>query len=61
MPIRTAPSRRILFEISRNTTLFSNLNTMKNYNSLTPEEARIILAKGTEAPYSGEYETFREK
>ena len=33
----------------------------KNYNSLTPEEARVIIGKGTEAPYSGEYETHKEK
>ena len=26
------------------------------YNSLTPEEARIIVHKGTEAPFSGEYD-----
>lgn len=30
-------------------------------NKLTPEEERIIVYKGTEAPYSGEYENlFRE-
>ena len=34
---------------------------LKNYNSLTPEEARVIIGKGTEAPYSGEYETHKEK
>lgn len=34
---------------------------MQKYNSLTPEEARIIIGKGTEAPYSWEYETHREK
>jgi len=28
--------------------------------SLTPEEARVILHKGTEAPYSGEYDSFYE-
>lgn len=27
----------------------------KTYNQLTPEEARVLLHKGTEAPYSGEY------
>lgn len=29
-------------------------------NDLTPEEARVILHKGTEAPFSGEYNHFRE-
>ena len=27
----------------------------KNYNPLTPEEERVILHKGTEAPFSGKY------
>lgn len=27
-------------------------------NKLTPQEERIILRKGTEAPFSGEYENF---
>lgn len=26
-----------------------------NYNSLTPEEERVILRKGTELPFTGEY------
>jgi methionine-R-sulfoxide reductase len=30
-------------------------------NPLTPEEARIILHKGTEMPYTGEYDKFYEK
>ena len=27
-------------------------------NSLTPEEARVILNKGTETPFTGQYEDF---
>lgn len=31
------------------------------YSELTPEEARVILQKGTEAPFQGEYtDTFEE-
>jgi methionine-R-sulfoxide reductase len=34
---------------------------MPNYTPLTPEEERIILHKGTEAPFSNEYYLHREK
>ncbi len=30
----------------------------KKFNVLTPEEERVILHKGTEAPFSGEYDEF---
>ena len=33
----------------------------KEYKKLTPEEERIIIGKGTEAPFSGKYNEYREK
>ena len=33
----------------------------KAYNKLSPEEERVIVHKGTEAPFSGEYNDFFEK
>jgi len=38
----------------------TNSNTMK-YNELTPEEANVILYKGTERPYTGELLNNKEK
>ncbi len=32
----------------------------KNYNDLSAEEARVIVNKGTEMPFAGEYDDFFE-
>ena len=34
---------------------------MKPLNKLTKEEERVIIHKGTERPYSGEFNQFKEK
>ena len=43
-----------------NTTQIKN-STMKAYNPLTKEEQKVILQKGTEYPFSGEYTKKKEK
>lgn len=33
----------------------------KKFNKLSPDEERVIVKKGTEAPFSGEYNQFKAK
>ncbi len=35
------------------------MKSADNYNALTPEEERIIVRKGTEMPFTGEYNNFK--
>jgi peptide methionine sulfoxide reductase msrA/msrB len=50
----------ILLIAAASITLISQDKKMK-YNKLTPEEQRVILNKGTEAPFTGKYYNFNEK
>ena len=36
------------------------MKSSDNYNALTPEEERIIVRKGTEMPFTNEYNTFKQ-
>ena len=36
------------------------MKTQANWNPLSPEEARIIERKGTEMPFTGEYNNFKQ-
>ena len=36
------------------------MKTQTNWNPLSPEEARIIERKGTEMPFTGEYNNFKQ-
>lgn len=38
----------------------SDNDSPPSYNELSPEEQRVILRKGTEAPFSGQYDDFSE-
>lgn len=46
---------------STNNLTAKQLDTNKKYNTLTPEEEGVILSKGTEMPFTGEYENNKQK
>src|SRR5574341_2386918 len=41
--------------------LASSQEKKMDYNKLTPDEERVIIHKGTEMPFSGKYNDFKEK
>jgi peptide methionine sulfoxide reductase msrA/msrB len=41
--------------------LFAEGKEMSSYNKLSEQEERVIIHKGTEAPYSGKYDKFYEE
>jgi peptide methionine sulfoxide reductase msrA/msrB len=56
--------RQILFFLLTGVFLMQKCQSQNNdvmkYNTLTPDEERIIIHKGTEPPFSGEYTDFSE-
>ena len=50
----------VIFVLLSQTGCTQKTNSTMNYNPLTPEEARVIVDKGTEMPWSGKYVNFKE-
>ena len=54
-------NRIIIFLIVIGAIFIMAQSEKQEYNELTPEEERVIIYKGTEAPFTGKYNDFKSQ